>query len=135
MQPFFAECKGDCVWVKYVETTALHTGDCLAVSLHRTLHRNRRKKMKQNVTYMLECSDKTLYTGWTNNIEKRLEAHNSGQGAKYTRGRLPVKLVYLEVHDTKQEAMQREAFIKRLSRAQKQALIQQYTATSKELSS
>lgn len=82
--------------------------------------------MKQNVTYILECSDKTLYTGWTNNIEKRLEAHNSGQGAKYTRGRLPVKLVYLEVYDTKQEAMQREAFIKRLSRAQKEALIQQY---------
>ncbi len=114
------ENKGDCDWVKYTETTALHIGGCLAVSLHR------RNKMKQNVTYILECSDKTLYTGWTNNIEKRLEAHNSGQGAKYTRGRLPVKLVYLEVYDTKQEAMQREAFIKRLSRAQKEALIQQY---------
>lgn len=86
--------------------------------------------MKQNVTYILECSDKTLYTGWTNNIEKRLEAHNSGQGAKYTRGRTPVKLVYLEVHETKKEAMQREAFIKRLSRAQKEALIQQYQAVN-----
>lgn len=82
--------------------------------------------MKQNVTYILECRDKTLYTGWTNNIEKRLEAHNSGQGAKYTRGRTPVKLVYIEVHETKQEAMQREAFIKKLSRAQKKVLIQQY---------
>lgn len=67
--------------------------------------------MKQNVTYILECSDHTLYTGWTNDIEKRLEAHNSGQGAKYTRGRRPVKLVYLEVHNTKQEAMKREAFL------------------------
>lgn len=47
--------------------------------------------MKQNVTYILECSDKTLYTGWTNDMEKRLEAHNCGQGAKYTRGRTPLK--------------------------------------------
>ena len=84
--------------------------------------------MKQNVTYILECSDKTLYTGWTNDIEKRLEAHNSGQGAKYTKGRTPVKLVYLEGHDTKQEAMQREAFIKKLPRIQKEALIQQYAS-------
>lgn len=82
--------------------------------------------MKQNVTYILECSDNTLYTGWTNNIEKRLEAHNCGQGAKYTRGRTPVKLVYLEVHETKREAMQREAGIKKLSRKEKEALIQQY---------
>lgn len=88
--------------------------------------------MKQNVTYILECSDHTLYTGWTNDIEKRLEAHNSGQGAKYTRGRRPVKLVYLEVHNTKQEAMKREAFIKRLPRIQKEELIQQYVAMLKE---
>lgn len=81
--------------------------------------------MKQNVTYILECSDKTLYTGWTNNMKKRLEAHNSGQGAKYTRGRRPVRLVYLELHDTKEEAMRREALIKRLSRTEKEALIQQ----------
>lgn len=81
--------------------------------------------MEQNITYILECSDKTLYTGWTNNMEKRLKAHNEGQGAKYTRGRTPVKLVYIEVHDTKQEAMRREAFIKKLSRKEKEALIQQ----------
>lgn len=84
--------------------------------------------MKENVTYILECSDNTLYTGWTNNIEKRLEAHNSGQGAKYTRGRTPVKLVYLEVWNTKQEAMQREAFIKKMSRAQKEVLIKNFKA-------
>lgn len=88
--------------------------------------------MKQNVTYILECSDNTLYTGWTNDIEKRLEAHNNGQGAKYTRGRRPVKLVYLEVHDTKQEAMKREAFIKRLPRIEKEMLIQQYATTLNE---
>lgn len=81
--------------------------------------------MKQNVVYILECSDNTLYTGWTNNIEKRLKAHNSGQGAKYTRGRTPIKLVYLKECDTKQEAMQQEAWIKKLSRVQKEALIQE----------
>lgn len=80
-------------------------------------------KEKQNVTYILECSDHTLYTGWTNNIEKRLEAHNAGQGARYTRGRTPVQLVYLEKYETKQEAMQREAAIKKMTRKEKEALI------------
>ena len=70
---------------------------------------------KQNVTYMLRCSDDTLYTGWTNNIEKRLKAHNAGRGGKYTRVRTPVELVYLEVHETKQ--------IKQLTRRQKERLI------------
>lgn len=79
---------------------------------------------KQNITYMLKCSDGTLYTGWTNNLEKRLKEHNAGQGAKYTRGRRPVKLVYTEIHDTKREAMQREAQIKKLTRKEKEALIQ-----------
>ena len=77
----------------------------------------------QNVTYILRCSDQTLYTGWTNNIEKRLKAHNKGKGGKYTRTRIPVKLVYLEAHETKQEAMSREAQIKRLTRTQKEVLI------------
>lgn len=86
-------------------------------------------KQNQNVIYILECSDKTLYTGWTNNIGKRLEAHNFGQGAKYTRGRTPVKLVYLEIHETKQDAMRREAWIKKLTRVQKEALIQQNQKT------
>ena len=79
---------------------------------------------KQNITYMLKCSDGTLYTGWTNNLEKRLKEHNAGQGAKYTRGRRPVKLVYTEIHDTKRDAMQREAQIKKLTRKEKEALIQ-----------
>ena len=74
---------------------------------------------KGNCTYILKCSDGTLYTGWTNDIVKRLETHNSGQGSKYTRSRLPVKLVHIEYFDTKKEAMQRERAIKRLSREQK----------------
>lgn len=81
-------------------------------------------KEKQNFTYILQCSDGTLYTGWTNNLDKRLREHNEGQGAKYTRGRRPVKLVYTEAYDTKREAMQREWQIKKLTRKEKEALIQ-----------
>ena len=78
-------------------------------------------------TYLLRCADGTLYCGWTNDIEKRLAAHNSGKASKYTRSRLPAELVYLEVFETKQEAMSREAQIKRLSRRQKLALISSRT--------
>ena len=74
-------------------------------------------------TYLLRCSDGTLYCGWTDNIEKRLAAHNSGKASKYTRSRLPVKLVYFETFETKQEAMSREARIKQLSRREKLALV------------
>ncbi len=80
-----------------------------------------------NVTYIVRCSDGTLYTGWTNDIDKRLLAHNQGLGAKYTRGRRPVELVYLERFQTKQEAMKREAAIKKLPRADKLALIRAYS--------
>ena len=76
-----------------------------------------------NYTYIVKCSDETLYTGWTNNLKKRLEAHNSGKGAKYTKNRRPVELVYFEEYDTKQEAMKREYVIKQLSRQKKLALI------------
>lgn len=76
-----------------------------------------------NYTYILECADGTLYTGWTNDLDKRLAAHNSGKGGKYTRARLPVMLVYRESHETKEAAMQREWAIKQLTRAQKLALI------------
>ena len=76
-----------------------------------------------NYTYTVKCSDETLYTGWTNNLKKRLEAHNSGKGAKYTKNRRPVELVYFEEYDTKQEAMKREYAIKQLSRQKKLALI------------
>ncbi len=75
-----------------------------------------------NYTYILECKDGSFYAGWTNDIEKRLAAHRSGEGAKYTRGRGPLRLIYLEVFDSKEEAMQREAQIKRLSHVEKAAM-------------
>ena len=76
-----------------------------------------------NYVYLLECSDGTLYCGWTNDIEKRLKAHNSGKGAKYTRSRLPVRLVYLEEYESSVEAQKREYRIKMLSRNEKLSLI------------
>ena len=57
-----------------------------------------------NYTYIVRCADNTLYTGWTNNLEKRMNAHNEGKGAKYTKTRLPVELVYWEAFETKEEA-------------------------------
>ena len=78
-----------------------------------------------NYIYVLECSDGTLYTGWTNHIEKRLEDHNNGKGAKYTRGRTPVKLRYQEAFETKEAAMRREWEIKQMTRTEKLILIAQ----------
>ena len=78
-----------------------------------------------NYTYIVECSDGTLYTGWTNNLEKRLEAHNAGKGAKYTKTRRPVKLVYQEQFETMEEAMSREYHIKQLSRKEKMKLMKE----------
>ena len=72
-----------------------------------------------NYTYILKCCDNTLYTGWTTDLDRRIEAHNSGKGAKYTRSRRPVELIYAERFDTKQEAMRREWEIKQLSREEK----------------
>ncbi|MEG2191794.1 MAG: GIY-YIG nuclease family protein [Oscillospiraceae bacterium] len=72
-----------------------------------------------NYTYILSCADGTLYTGWTNNLEHRLSAHNSGKGAKYTKFRLPVELFYYEEYETKQQAMQREWQIKQLTKEEK----------------
>ena len=60
-----------------------------------------------NYTYILQCADGTYYTGWTNNLEKRVEDHNQNRGAKYTRGRTPVKLVYSETFETKSEALKK----------------------------
>ena len=72
---------------------------------------------------MLKCSDGTLYTGWTNDLEKRVEAHNSGKGAKYTKARRPVELAYYEEFETKEQAMKREYAIKQLGGKEKQKLI------------
>lgn len=75
-------------------------------------------------TYIVECGDGSLYTGWTNHLEERMKIHNEGKGAKYTRSRLPVRLVHYEVFATKQEAMKREYAIKQLTRADKLVLIE-----------
>lgn len=85
----------------------------------------------KNVTYILKCNDNSLYTGWTNDITHRLKMHNEGKGAKYTRGRGPVELVYLEEFETKQEAMSRETKIKRLTRKEKLLLIETYQQEQK----
>jgi putative endonuclease len=76
------------------------------------------------VVYILQCADGTLYTGWTTDLERRLRAHNSGQGARYTRGRRPVRLVYQEEQLTRSAAQRREVAIRRLSRADKLKLIE-----------
>lgn len=73
--------------------------------------------------YIVECTDRTLYTGWTTNVERRLKAHNAGRGAKYTRERGPVRLVYLEEVPDRQAALKRELKIKRMRRTQKLKLI------------
>lgn len=87
---------------------------------------NYKNTNQRNYTYIVKCSDETLYTGWTNDLEKRVKAHNSGKGAKYTKTRRPVELVYFEEYDTKQEAMKREYAIKQLSREKKLALIRSH---------
>ncbi|WP_316637414.1 GIY-YIG nuclease family protein [uncultured Ruminococcus sp.] len=78
---------------------------------------------KTNYTYILKCADGTFYCGWTNNLEKRLAAHNAGTASKYTSPRRPVELIYTERFATKQEAMSREYRIKQLTRQQKIDLI------------
>jgi putative endonuclease len=73
--------------------------------------------------YIVECADKTYYTGYTDNIERRVKEHNNGKGARYTRGRLPVKCIYHEEYSSKSQAMQREYQIKKLNRKGKEDLI------------
>ena len=80
-----------------------------------------------NYTYLLLCSDGTYYCGWTTNPDRRVAAHNEGKGAKYTKARRPVRLVYLEESDSKSEAMRREAEIKKLSHLEKEKLSGNYT--------
>ena len=84
-----------------------------------------------NWVYMLRCADGSLYTGWTNDLERRVQTHAAGRGARYTRSRLPVELVYAEILPTKSEALRREAALKRLRRAEKLELIQNYGTDEK----
>ena len=76
--------------------------------------------------YILECSDNTFYTGWTNNLDKRIQTHSLGKASKYTRARLPVRVVYVEKHDDKISAQKREYEIKQMTRAEKIELIESY---------
>jgi putative endonuclease len=78
-----------------------------------------------NYVYLLRCSDDTLYCGWTTDLAARLAAHNGGSGAKYTRSRLPVELVYYEAHSDRHEALSREWHIKRMTRGEKLKLIKE----------
>lgn len=80
---------------------------------------------KMNYVYLLRCADGSLYCGWTTDPEARVAAHNRGKGAKYTRSRLPVELVWLEAYEDRHEALSREWHIKRMSREEKLAMIQQ----------
>lgn len=76
-----------------------------------------------NYVYLLECADGTLYCGWTTDPVMRLAVHNAGRGAKYTRSRLPVRLVYTEAFADRHDALSREWHIKKMSRAEKERLI------------
>lgn len=78
--------------------------------------------------YLLECKDKSLYCGWTNNLKARLRAHNNGKASKCTRARLPAKLVFFEKAKTKSLALKREAEIKKLSRKEKLRLAKRWLA-------
>lgn len=75
-----------------------------------------------NYVYILRCADDTLYCGWTTDLTKRLVAHNNGRGAKYTRSRRPVELIYVEEYEDRHDALSREWHIKRMSREEKQRL-------------
>ncbi|WP_145523715.1 GIY-YIG nuclease family protein [Virgibacillus sp. SK37] len=81
---------------------------------------------KEHFVYMLRCKDNSLYTGYTNNLENRLKAHRDGKGAKYTRGRGPFQVVYIEKIATKEQALKREYEIKQLKRKEKLLLIQNW---------
>lgn len=81
-----------------------------------------RRSKKQFFTYILQCRDGSYYTGHTTNIEQRMQEHNSGIGGRYTRSRLPVKLIHIERYQTRKEAIKREMEIKKLSRREKRKL-------------
>ena len=85
-----------------------------------------------NFTYMLECSDGSYYTGWTNDLRKRVRTHRAGKGGKYTRARLPVRLVYYETFGEKRDAQSREVLLKQLSHAEKKALAETFSGDLKE---
>lgn len=82
-------------------------------------------QQQNNYVYIVKCKDNSFYTGWTTDLQKRIEKHNQGTGAKYTRSRRPVELIYFETFDNKHDALKREYQIKQLSRKQKEELIEE----------
>ncbi len=80
--------------------------------------------------YILKCADGSFYCGYTNDVEKRIEKHKSGKGAKYTRSRLPLELVFVEKFDNKSDALKRECEIKKLTRIQKEKLVKDYSSNT-----
>lgn len=82
--------------------------------------------MTYGYVYILRCKDDSLYTGWCRDLEKRLALHNSGKGAKYTRSKRPCKLVYYEEISNKSEALKREIYIKKLTKAKKENLVRSF---------
>lgn len=88
-----------------------------------------------NFVYILQCADGSFYTGWTTNLQNRLRTHNAGKGAKYTRSRLPVTLVYWETTETRSEALRREAQIKQLTHIQKDQLVESQKSLAPPLES
>lgn len=86
-----------------------------------------------NYTYILLCGDGTYYIGWTNDLENRFKTHKEGKGAKYTKGRGPLELVYWEEQQSRSEAQKREAALRRLSRRQKEALIEKFKEEDKKI--
>lgn len=109
---------------KNVGRCSVEIGKGIRYNENGKLYENQREHFKMNYIYIVKCKDGTLYTGWTNHLENRIKAHNEGKGAKYTRARRPVELVYYEQLETKEEAMRREYAIKRLTRMQKMKLIE-----------
>ena len=81
------------------------------------------EKSNSHYFYVLECADQSFYAGYTNNVDRRVDVHNTGKGAKYTRARGPVECIYVEEFDTKQEAMRAEYAFKQLTRKQKMKYI------------
>lgn len=86
------------------------------------------RNTKRAYMYVVECADGTLYTGYTTDVERRIKTHNAGKGAKYTKSRLPVKLIYQEIFDSKEAAMSAESYFKQKTRQQKLDYINEHKA-------
>lgn len=133
MQPFFYNSSASGIWLlnnKFHRLLQYRKG-CHPAAFFKKRCRTtqRRSEEEVNYTYILKCADGSLYTGWTVDLKRRLEIHNSGKGAKYTRSRRPVTLVYYEMYEERREAMRREYAIKQMSREDKQKLIGQGNRT------